>query len=211
MTDTIKLLKLLVIASINCGDRIDFLTRMQDVTEATQEVLMQTAKEAGEDEQEQSDMAEEIAGATEEVLTFPPAGADAVLESEQRLAKVIADNQRISSEKRDLQTQLNDLNGRLSRLLDNQARSHDELSQANERLNAVLAGRADGGPGRPADSRHKTVIATLEGRLAIMETELQDLRRNNELLKIRAEKAQKLQDDFDEIKIERDRSRLGER
>lgn len=188
-------MKLLVVAAINCGDRIEFLRQMQNLPESTQEVLMTTAQEAGEGDQGEEAEIEEI----EDI----PTTVDSALASEERLGKVLADNQRIAHEKRDLERQLQEAQTRQSKLQDRFDQSQDELKEANDRLTAVLAG--EGGQNRPLDSKSESIIAALEARVTSVDSENEDLRRTNEVLKIKAEKSQKLQDDYDEIKIERDR------
>ncbi|KAK5045040.1 hypothetical protein LTR84_010188 [Exophiala bonariae] len=214
LADTVALLKLLVVAAINCAERIEFLKQMQQLAESTQEVLMQTVQEAGESDAEgEADSQDEGTDMVQHDLIEPhqdPSSPrrsveiDSVLASEERLGKVIADNQRIAHEKRELQKQLDDFHARYEKLQERCDLAQDELKETGDRLSAVLAGRSEG-PHRPLDAKHDTLIATLENRVEETETEIEDLRKTNEVLKIKAEKAQKLQDDYDEMKIERDR------
>lgn len=204
-----SLLKLLVVAAINCSDRIEYLKQMQELAESTQEVLMQTVQEAGEDEaaNEHADIEDQRAQVPEEELPTSPRRSgemESVLESEERLGKVIADNQRIAHEKRELQKQLGEHHSRYEKLQERFDQAQDELKETSDRLTAVLGGRSDASA-RPLDSRQDTLIATLENRVLEAESEVEELRRANEVLKIKAEKAQKVQDDYDELKIERDR------
>ncbi|KAG9771823.1 hypothetical protein ABEF93_007590 [Exophiala dermatitidis] len=205
--DTVVLLKLLVVAAINCADRIEYLKQMQDLSEGTQQVLMQTVQEAGEDEGDEAEIpAADALSAHESVPVSPrPSGeVDSVLESEERLGKVIADNQRIAHENRELQKQLDEYHTRQEKLQERFDQVQDELKEATERLTALLAGRSDAST-RALDPKHDALIATLENRVLEAESEVDELRKANEVLKIKAEKVQKLQDDYDEIKIERDR------
>ncbi|EXJ93309.1 hypothetical protein A1O1_01701 [Capronia coronata CBS 617.96] len=207
LSDSVALLKLLVVAAINCADRIEYLKQMQDLSESTQQVLIQTVQEAGEDEggEAEEPIPDELV-ATEELPVSPRQSGevDSVLESEERLGKVIADNQRIAHEKRELQKQLDESHSRYEKLQGRFDQLQDELMEANDRLASLLAGRSDVST-RALDPKHDAIIATLENRVLETESEADDLRKANELLKIKAEKAQKLQDDYDEIKIERDR------
>ena len=207
LNDTIALLKLVVIAAINCADRIGYLQKIQTLSESTQEVLMTTAQEASEME-EARDEAEETfqdprsAAEVSHALSQPRASGNRDLESEERLGKVIADNQRIAHEKRDLETKLDDLQNRYSRLRANQEATLEELRQTNERLTSILSGTADQNSSSPHQT---TIIVTLEERLAIVDSELEELRKTNEVLKIKNDKVQKLQDDLDELRIDRDK------
>ncbi|KIV87114.1 hypothetical protein PV11_02682 [Exophiala sideris] len=180
---------------------------MQELSESTQGVLMQTVQEAGEDDAVGDE--EELAGVDpQENEDDPPMSPrrsgemETVLESEERLGKVIADNQRIAHEKRELQKQLDEQHTRYEQLQERFDQVQDELKETGDRLTSVLAGRSDS---RSLDSKHDTLVATLESRVLEAESEVEELRKSNEVLKIKAEKAQKLQDDFDELKIDRDR------
>ena len=130
-------------------------------------------------------------------------GLDSDLASEERLGRVLADNSRLAHEKRDIERQLDDAYARYERLQSSLERTQEELKEANQRLAAVLAGRGEGA--NRADKQSDTIIAALETRATAAETELEELRKSNELLKVRVERTQKLQDDYDEIKIDRDR------
>src|SRR5271156_5685581 len=205
LIDTILLLKLVVVAAINCNDRIKYLENMQTLAISTQEVLMMTAQEADDDalaqqEDETYPLSDPIDSPRSVVLDI-----DSNLASEERLGKVIADNQRIAHEKRDLQSQLNDLQDRYAKLQAAHDGALEELKDTTGRLAAVLAGTAESGRSKTSDTRRETVIAALEAKILEVEEDSSQLRKSNELLKIKAEKAQKLQDDFDEMKSERDR------
>lgn len=182
---------------------------MQMLTESTQEVLMQTVQEAGDedsqDETTPSDHDQQVQPGPD-ILTSPrhSTDLDSVLASEERLAKVVADNQRIAHEKRELQKQLEDFHLRYDKLQERFDQAQDEVKETSDRLAAVLAGRGDS-TNRPLDAKHDTLIATLEHRAVEAESELEDLRKAAEVVRLKAEKAQKLQDDYDEIKIDRDR------
>ena len=211
-------MKLLVVAAINCNERIEFLTQMQDLNELTQQVLMATAQEAGEEERSEEgpeSRPRSSRSAHSPVEVQPPTprtpktpertrpGVDSDLASEERLGRVLADNNRLSHEKRDVERQLDDAYARYERLQSSLERTQEEVKEANERLTAVLAGRGEGA--NRQDKQSDTIIAALEARATEAETELEELRKSNELLKVRVERTQKLQDDYDEIKIDRDR------
>ncbi|RMZ77871.1 hypothetical protein DV738_g4199, partial [Chaetothyriales sp. CBS 135597] len=214
--DTVALLKLLVVAAINCNDRIDFLTDMQNLDISTQSVLMATAQEADEDESPGTEESEasrprssESAHSPIEVQQSPRSvqrpriGIDSDLAAEERLGRVLADNNRLAHEKRDIERQLDDAYARYERLQSSLDRTQEELMETNERLTAVLAGR--GPETSRQDKQAESIIAALETRTIAAESELEELRKANELLKVRVERTQKLQDDYDEIKIDRDR------
>jgi len=222
LPDVVLLLKLCVVAAVNGPERIRFLEPMQELPESVQRVLMETLQEVqtahedhGEDnapsaDEDQAEYTEEESYPVETSLERPaeqrPPSAGAPtsdLAFEERLAKVIADSQRIAHEKRELQRHIDDLNTRFITLQESYTRAQDELSEANDRLSAVLSGRTKSTK-ESTDAQKEALIASLEARIAEYEADIEGLRKNNEVLKIRAEKTQKLQDDYDEIKIERD-------
>jgi len=209
--DIIALLKLVVIAAINCSDRIDYLSQMQEMDQMTMQVLIAIAQEVEDDDRTSDDMEQEQDTPEPELPTSRPTSrptskagpkVDVDLESEERLGRVLADNNRVSREKKEVERQLDDAYARYEKLQDSLGKTQEELKQANERLTAVLAGKAEAGS---KDIKHETLIASLEDRASTADAEIEELRKSNELLKIKAERTQKLQDDYDEIKIERDR------
>lgn len=122
---------------------------------------------------------------------------------EERLAKVIADGQKLVHEKIGLQRLLDETNARYGTLEEKYNRTQEELNESHSRLSAVLSGRV-GDEGKSMQAKNETLIAGLEARVAEYEGDLDALKKQNEVLKIKAERVQQLQDDYDEIKIERD-------
>lgn len=226
--DAVILLKLCVVAAVNCEERLAFLTGMQELSAGVQRVLMETLQEAGnarpsepgseggqeheeEYEYEEDEYVDEdsyqddvAADALHQDRAMPTGGTTTSdLAYEERLAKVIADNQKVVHERIALQRQLDDANASYGTLQEKYDRSQDELNESNSRLTAVLSGRA-GEEGKGMQAKNETLIASLEARVTEYEADLDGLRKQNEVLKIKAERVQKLQDDYDEIKIERD-------
>ena len=221
---TVLLLKLLVVAAINCTNRLQYLENMQSLAISTQEVLMNTAQEAGEEPDEDlpldAEPVEEPAYMSSprsnrasrqsnrdslQGTPFSHPGADAGLESEERLGHVIADNQRIAQEKRELQRQLDSLYDHHTKLQQRYDKTTDELVETKDRLTSILAGKTEYGNLKSQDSAQAAVITTLEARLTTAEEEASALRKNNEVLRIRAEKTQSVQDSYDELKISHDK------
>jgi protein HOOK3 len=219
---TILLLKLLVVAAINCANRLQYLENMQGLSIPTQEVLMNTAQEAGE---EPDDSSLPLDAEPEEEPAFmnsPRSNRESrqsnrdsrqsdsapqytELESEERLGKVIADNQRIAQEKRELQRQLDSLYEHHSKLQQRHDKTSDELTETKDRLTGILAGKTKYGTSKADSSAQSAIIAALEARLTTFEEESSALRKNNEVLRIRAEKSQSIQDSYDELKISHDK------
>lgn len=153
LLDTVALLKLIVVAAINCNDRIDYLTQMQEMDPTTMQVLIATAQEAEEEDQRPEDEQESNETPEPEQTRSRPVSrptskagpkVDLDLESEERLGRVLADNHRIATEKKDVERQLHDAYARYEKLQDSLDRTQEELKEANDRLTAVLAGKGEG-------------------------------------------------------------------
>lgn len=127
------------------------------------------------------------------------------LESEERLGKVIADNQRIAQEKRELQRQLDSSYEHHTRLQQRHDKTSDELTETKDRLTSVLAGKTEYGTSKADSSAQSAIITTLEARLSVSEEQSSALQKTNEVLRIRAEKTQAIQDSYDELKISHDK------
>lgn len=199
---------------------------MQELSGVVQRVLMETLQEAQnaqqsqpgsvsgqeyeEGYQEEDYLTEEdsyedskAASNLHSTQTLPAAATTSDLAYEERLAKVIADSQKLVHEKIGLQRHIDELNARYGTLHERHDRLQEELNETNSRLGAVLSGRT-GDDGKSVQAKSEALIASLEARVLEYEGDLDGLRKQNEVLKIKAERVQKLQDDYDEIKIERD-------
>jgi protein HOOK3 len=219
---TILLLKLLVVAAINCTNRLQYLENMQGLSIPTQEVLMNTAQEAGEEPDDSSLPLDAEPQEEPAFMSSPRSNRESrqsnqdswqgdsapqytELESEERLGKVIADNQRIAQEKRELQRQLDSLYEHNTKLQQRHDMTSDELTETKDRLTSILAGKTEYGTSKADSSAQSAIIAALEARLTTSEEESSALRKNNEVLRIRAEKSQSIQDSYDELKISHDK------
>lgn len=203
-----------------------FLTGMQELSGAVQRVLMETLQEAQnaqlsqpgsvsgqeyeeeyEDEEgfvdEESYLDSQPPNDSQDIRALPAGATTSDLAYEERLAKVIADSQKLVHEKTGLQRHIDELNANYGTLHERHERLQDELTESNSRLSAVLSGRT-GEEGKSIQAKNETLIASLEARVLEYEGDLDGLRKQNEVLKIKAERVQKLQDYYDEIKIERD-------
>lgn len=226
LDDAVILLRLCVVAATNCADNERFVQPMArgELPDGVMKILAETIQEAQENNEEEhdgidhEDRIEETEETAEEDDSFqqepledlehetidqrkPAEASD--LAFEERLAKVIADSQRITREKHELQRHINELNSKYNSLHQRHDRTQDDLAEANDRLTAVLSGRSTDAK-KSSEAQKEAIIADLESQLVQYETDIEGLRKNNEVLKIKAERVQKLQDDYDEIKIERD-------
>lgn len=223
LDDAVLLLRLCVVAATNCAENERFVQPMArgELPDSVMRVLAETIQEAQENSQEEREDAnhsedshvaedEDISYLPEEPVdqeeididqTGPAGTSD--LAFEERLAKVIAESQRITREKQELQRHIDELNSRYNNLQQRHDRTQDDLTEATGRLTAVLSGRSTDAK-QSSEAQKEAIIADLESQLVQYETDIEALRKNNEVLKIKAERVQKLQDDYDEIKIDRD-------
>ncbi len=132
----------------------------------------------------------------------PPVGSDSELAQEGRLATVIAEKEKIQQEKRDLQKQLHELHDKHTSLQQSQDKAQDDLKDTKDRLDALLAGTSRLDASRTSDSRSDALIAELEDKLSEAERENETLRREHAVSRVKAETAQRLQDEYDVMKLE---------
>lgn len=216
--DIIMLLKLCVVAAANCSNRIVFLQGMQHLNKPTQMVLMATLQstqpsdmDSEEDREDQrSNVGDTVDTSIEKVGSEISKDSSNVTKTvsdlafEERLAKVIADNQRIEGDKNDMQRQLDQTRARYKDLEDSYGQVREELERANERLDSLLSGKSESSD-KTTNVGHEAVIAALEARVVETDLKLTELKKEAESFRLKADRAQKLQDDYDEIKIERDK------
>ena len=173
--------------------------RMPQLSVSTQEILKDIITQAQE-------VAYEDRPTVDEAKALPGDGSqDLELAHEERVGKVIADNDKLQHEKNELQTLLESVHERHAQLQEKHDSVQRELEETQERLLNLRSG-ADSVAGREESKaqQQENVIAALESKNASAQEQVENLRRQNETLRIKNENAQKLQDDYDEIKIERD-------
>ncbi|KKY28837.1 putative m protein repeat protein [Phaeomoniella chlamydospora] len=193
------LLKLVLLAAISSERAEEYVMRMPQLSISTQSVLKDIITEVRQD-------GYDAPSAVESAPNFTTDGAqDLELAFEERVGKIIADNDKLQNEKKELQDLLDSMHERYAQLQEKHDSIQRELEDSQERLLHLRSG-ADSRVGRE-EARSKEqehMIASLESKHASAQEQIENLRRQNETLRLKNENAQKLQDDFDEIKIERD-------
>lgn len=133
---------------------------------------------------------------------------DLELQFEERVGKVIAENDRLTHEKKEMEKALEDLHNRLARLQENNDTLQNRLATTEDRLVTLKSGKGDLGFNAKAleskTRQQEDLIASQEAKLAATQDELDSLRMTVESLRVKNQRFQKLQDDYDEMKTEKD-------
>ncbi|KAI5283637.1 hypothetical protein KEM54_001967 [Ascosphaera aggregata] len=177
---------------------------MQKLSTPTQEGLKDLIQEA---QSPTDDRMDELRhdSATTSYPTENEVLIDPELRFEERVGKVIAENEKLSDEKKELEKDVESLRSRLHRMQEQNESLQDQLSSTEDRLTALKSGRADLIPTAKGGTRQQEeLIASQEAKLAAVQDEVDHLRMTVESLKVKNQRYQKLQDDYDEIKTERD-------
>ena len=196
-----KLLKLLLIAAIRSPNAQTYVETLQSLSTPTQETLKNIFEEAQNGQHEDIDGEDDV----KEERELP---VDPELQFEERVGKVLAENNRMAREKKDMQKQIDDMHDRLARLQENNDTLQSRLASTEDRLVNLRSGKGDLGLNAKAleskSRQQEDIIATQEARLATAQDEIDSLRMTVESLRVKNQRFQKLQDDYDELKTERD-------
>ncbi|KAI5301082.1 hypothetical protein KEM55_002657 [Ascosphaera atra] len=201
---TCELLKLFLFAAISSPNAEAYIVTMQRLSTPTQEGLKNLIQEAQNPTDERLDELRD--GAVESSYpTGKDVFVDPELRFEERVGKVIAENEKLLNEKKELEKDVDSLNTRLNRMQEQNDSLQDQLSSTEDRLTALKSGRADLIPTAKGGTRQQEeLIATQEAKLTALQDEIDHLRMSVESLKVKNQRYQKLQDDYDEMKTERD-------
>ncbi|EAW07990.1 putative microtubule binding protein HOOK3 [Aspergillus clavatus NRRL 1] len=201
--DTNKLLKLLLIAAIRSPNPEKFVSEIQNLSLLAQEGL-KVAIEESNGELVTTDVEDEIS----EDAPKQDLPVDLELQFEERVGKVIAENDRLTHEKKELEKALEDLHNRLARLQENNDTLQTRLASTEDRLVTLKSGKGDIVVSAKAleskTRQQEDLIASQEERIAAAQDEIDGLRMTVESLHVKNQRFQKLQDDYDELKTERD-------
>ncbi|KAL1967260.1 hypothetical protein VTN77DRAFT_3306 [Rasamsonia byssochlamydoides] len=204
LKETNKLLKLLLIAAISSPNAETYVTTLQSLSTPTQEGLKDIIQEAQNAQTDEFPAEEEDKdGISKRDLTVDPE-----LQFEERVGKVLAENDRLASEKKELEKALEDLHNRLARLQENNDTLQSRLASTEDRLVTLKSGKGDVGFSTKAleakTRQQEELIASQEAKLAAAQDEIDSLRMSLESMRVKNQRFQKLQDDYDELKNERD-------
>ncbi|KAJ5156496.1 hypothetical protein N7492_009299 [Penicillium capsulatum] len=202
--ETNKLLKLLLIAAISSPNAETYVQTLQGLSTSTQEGLKDIIEEAHNGQHEPLDAADELRAD----LAKHDQPVDLELQFEERVGKVLAENDRLTHEKKELEKALEDLHNRLARLQENNDTLQNRLASTEDRLVTLKSGKGDlGFNAKALESKTRQqddLIASQETKLTAAQDEIDSLRMTVESLKVKNQRYQKLQDDYDELRTERD-------
>ncbi|EED15046.1 microtubule binding protein HOOK3, putative [Talaromyces stipitatus ATCC 10500] len=204
LKETNKLLKLLLIAAISSPNAETYVTTLQKLSTPTQEGLKNIIEEAHNSQHEDLSADEEDGdGAPKRDLAVDPE-----LQFEERVGKVLAENDRLATEKKEMEKALEDLHNRLARLQENNDTLQTRLASTEDRLVTLKSGKGDVGfSAKALESRSRQqeeLIANQEAKLSAAQDEIDSLKMSLESMRVKTQRFQKLQDDYDEMKTERD-------
>ncbi|KAF7719224.1 Uncharacterized protein PECH_004850 [Penicillium ucsense] len=202
--ETNKLLKLLLIAAISSPNAGTYVQTLQSLTTSTQEGLKEIIEEAHNGQHEPLDGVDD----TPEEPAKADHPVDLELQFEERVGKVIAENDRLTHEKKELGKALEDLHNRLARLQENNDTLQTRLASTEDRLVTLKSGKGDlGFNAKALESKTRQqddLIASQEAKLSAAQDEIDSLRMTVESLKVKNQRYQKLQDDYDELRTEKE-------
>jgi hypothetical protein len=205
--DLINLLQLVILAAFKGANRNFYAKEVQVLPEATQKLIFEliASRSSDEDEEQQDENASsegssQPAGSRSDNRAGLPIGFDADLAREERLLKLVAERKQAQQERQLYLDQLDELQDRYMDLQQSFDRTQDELKDTKDRLQTLLSGKDRQATYRGSQSEKDEQIAELEAKLSELEEANEVLNRSKEVFRVKAEKTQSLQDDYDEIK-----------
>ncbi|KAI9836244.1 MAG: hypothetical protein M1819_001581 [Sarea resinae] len=201
--ETTKLLKIILMAAINSPktnkQNIEKLASLDIPTQTSIKYIIEDMGATNEDTA--SSASPEMTSRSD---VKSPA-MDPELEFEERLGKVMREKDDLAKGNKGLQKDINNLHKRLEHLQQNNDTLQKQLTEAEDSLKSTR------GPHDPEIrelnlkiERQADTIADQEAKLSIAESKTETLEKTVESFRASANSAQKLRDELDEIKIERD-------
>ncbi|KAI9670141.1 MAG: hypothetical protein M1817_004478 [Caeruleum heppii] len=208
--ETVKLLKIILLATIYSPKATEYIARMPSLSTGAQEVIRSIIEEMSSDSLSGQDSTFPLEDATSKSDGRPTLDPELVFE--ERLGKVMADNDKLVKNNKELSLEVEELHTRLVRLQDNNQALQERLTEAEDKLERSAAARK--GYGADADvvirrlelriKEQEDYIAHNETKLATAQAQRDDRDRTIDSFQVQHATTQKLQDELDEIRIERD-------
>ncbi|KAI9785514.1 MAG: hypothetical protein M1839_009255 [Geoglossum umbratile] len=202
--DTILLLKLVLFAAIYSPKSNEYIIKIQNLSLSSQESIKAVI------EAMQSEISP--SPSTPDEHSKPgkqpgvEAGVDPGLLYEEHLGNFVAENDTLKRDKEALQNEVTELTNRLGRLQENNQILQERLGEAEGKAKGSL-GDEGGVMVRDLQVRIREqddLIADQEAKLTQHHTENKSLQKTIEGLQSRVESVQRLEDELDEVKVERD-------
>jgi myosin heavy subunit len=209
LEDLVNLLELVILAAFKSPNRDVYLKEAQDLPKASQKLIYELISSHGDDNDDE-EVGEHVGS---EESSRPgssrgddglglPIGFDADLAHEERMAKVVAEKKEALRERQAYKDELEDLHDRYTSLQQSFDGTQEELKDTKDRLQSLLSGRERLATYRTSQSEKDEQIAELEAKISELEQAREALDRSKESFRVKAEKAQSLQDAYDEIKVQ---------
>ncbi|SLM34318.1 Hook-related protein family [Lasallia pustulata] len=204
---TLQLVKLVLVAAINSPKATGYIAKMPTLSFPTQAFLKESIEELQNTTNAASDS--DIPSTPTPSSPPPPPQIDAELIFEERYGKVMADNERLAQENQDVRKNVRDLRDRLAHLQENNAVLQESLTAAEDALQLHASAEATNGvlSLKPLQLRiqdQEDIIAGQEATISEYQTSTEALQKTIERTHVSSAKLQKLQDEIDELKVERD-------
>lgn len=204
--ELVRLFQLVLQATIFSPRQEEYILKMTSLTSSSQQALKELIqdRELVEEPNGQED------GASESPSTF---AHDPELELEERIGRIMAENERMLQERKDMQGEMRSLDDRLIRLQDNNAVLQQRLEEAEDRLqmNGPTGNGSDGHSVKDLESKiqqQENDFADQEARMAKQARKAEALQKKIDNLEVSlnssAKKAQDARDELDEVTKERD-------
>ena len=203
-----KLLGLVILAAFKGVNRNVYAEEVQTLPIASQKLVYEliashTSDDGDEEHQDENASSEELsqpASSRGDDKLNLPMGFDADLAHEERLLKLVAERNQAQQVQQAYRDELDDLRDRYNGLQHDFDRTQDDLSETKDRLQTLLSGKDHPATYRGSQSEKDEQIAELEAKLSELAEANEALNRSKEVFRIKAEKTQSLQDEYDEVK-----------
>ena len=216
---SLQLLKMVVFVTVNVTDNERYIQAMMELSPEQGKYLQDAIVEVGSPKsarklakgsQFENAGAEEAESHSTMNPAIPAAGPgsmDKDLYYEEQVGQMVAETSRLKSEKKNLQDDLRDLHDRIVRLQENNDVLQEKLTTSEDRLKQATASSNARALVRELEARvqrQDDLIAGQETQIGNLTTRSEALEAEANRLRKDAERLQPLQDQYDEIKVERD-------
>ena len=216
---SLQLLKMVVFVTVNVNNNERYIKAMMELSPEQGKYLQDAIVEVREPSEAQEPAkraqfedvgAEDTVGhsATDRANTAAgPGSMDKDLYYEEQLGQMAAEASRLKDEKKNLQHDLRDLHDRIVRLQENNDVLQEKLTTTEDRLQQATASSNAQALVKELEARVKNQDDVIEGQetqLSTLTSKTESLEAEANRLRKDADKLQPLQDQFDEVKVERD-------
>lgn len=193
----------------------DQIQKIMTLPPATQEIvgsLMQEVADLGSDLDNTDGEQEDSNGDSGVLGTSPPLDSriDQILQLEQQYAKIMSQLERRNQEFKDIEAELETVSKSLERAQENNEALNQQINERDNQLKRARSIVSDREQSSMKDletkiSQQEETISSKDNQLSKQQSEIAELEREKRRLLVSDESLQKLQDEFDVMKIEMER------